>query len=60
MMKFFSDKLLRWIGGVFLILAIYFLASAFYIPVKAMIGQSFAGETNGKPGSSVAPIYGIK
>ncbi len=55
-MKFFSDKLLRWIGGLFLILAIYFLASAFYIPVKAMIGQSFAGETNGKPGSSVAPI----
>lgn len=39
-MKFLSDRLLRWLGAIFLILAIYFLASAFYIPVKAVIAQS--------------------
>jgi len=57
-MRFFSDKVLRLVGGLFLVLAIYFLAAAFYIPVKAVIAQSLlqsawhktlAGETNVKP-----------
>jgi len=58
MMRFLSDKCLRFIGGIFLILAIYFLASAFYIPVKAVIAHSLletawhktlAGGTNVRP-----------
>jgi sortase A len=36
----FSDKTLRWIAALILGLAIYFLASAFYIPVKSVIKQS--------------------
>ena len=57
-MRFLSDKVLRRMGGVFLMLAIYFLVTAFYIPVKAVIAQSLlqtawhktlAGEANVKP-----------
>jgi len=57
-MSMFSDKCLRWIGAILLALAIYFLASAFYIPAKAVIAQSLlqnawqrtlAGEQNVKP-----------
>jgi len=38
--KFLSDKILKWILFILSILAVYFLASAFYIPVKAMIAQN--------------------
>lgn len=58
MIHIFSDKFLKIVGGVFLLLAFYFMASAFYIPVKAVIAQSLlqsawhktlAGEVNVKP-----------
>jgi sortase A len=40
LMSKFSDKTLRWIAALIIGLAIYFLASAFYIPFKSAIKQT--------------------
>ncbi len=39
-MRFLSDKVLKWILFILSVIAVYFLASAFYIPVKAVIAQN--------------------
>jgi hypothetical protein len=36
-MKYISDRVLRLIAVLLLILAVFFLASAFYLPVKAIV-----------------------
>ncbi|VAW91496.1 LPXTG-site transpeptidase family protein [hydrothermal vent metagenome] len=57
-MRFLSDKVLKIILFVLAIIAVYFLASAFYIPVKAVIAQNLlqsawqstlAGDSQVKP-----------
>ena len=57
-MRYLSDKVLKRILFVLAIVAVYFLASAFYIPVKAVIAQNLlqsawqstlAGDTQVKP-----------
>ncbi len=57
-MRFLSDKILKWIVFILAVLAVYFLATAFYIPVKAIIAQNLlhsawqstlAGDTSVKP-----------
>ena len=57
-MRFLSDKVLKWILFILSVIAVYFLASAFYIQVKAMIAQNLlksawqstlAGDSQVKP-----------
>ncbi len=57
-MRFLTDKVLKRILFVLSIIAVYFLASAFYIPVKAVIAQyllqsawqsTLAGDSQVKP-----------